>query len=110
MTKFEKYRHLLDARKLELDKRLVNIETELDEAPHPDFAENATQREDDEVLEQLGNEGLVELQKINAALKRIDDDSFGFCLRCDKPISEERLNVLPFATLCRTCAHQLENQ
>ncbi len=109
MVNFEKYRLQLEARLLELEQRLIHIEEELDETPDPDFAERSVQHEDDEVLEQLGNDGLLESRKINAALKRIADGSFGRCLKCDEPILEERLDVLPYATLCRKCARQVEN-
>jgi RNA polymerase-binding transcription factor DksA len=108
MVNVEKYRLQLEARLKELRERLIHIEEELDETPDPDFAERAIQHEDDEVLEALGNDGLMESRRINAALKRIANDAFGFCLKCDEPILEERLDVLPYATLCRNCARQVE--
>ena len=109
MVNAEKYRLQLEARLEELKERLVHIEEELDETPDPDFAERAIQHEDDEVLEALGNDGLMESRRINAALKRIAKNTFGFCLKCDEPILEERLDILPYATLCRNCARKLEN-
>ena len=109
MIDADKYRQLLETRLAELGERLVHIEEELDETPNPDFTESAIQHEDDEVLEQLGNDGLMESRKINAALKRIKDESFGFCLKCDDPILAERLDILPYATLCRKCARQVED-
>ncbi|GHO82540.1 TraR/DksA family transcriptional regulator [Dictyobacter formicarum] len=39
------------------------------------------------------------LAQINAALKRIEDGTYGFCVVCGKPISEERLRAIPWATL-----------
>ena len=33
----------------------------------------------------------------------IDDGTFGTCGRCGKPISEERLEAMPYATLCIEC-------
>ena len=109
MIDVEKYRLQLENRLAELGERLAHIEEELDETPDPDFSERAVQHEDDEVLEQLGNDGLLESRKINAALKRISDGTFGLCLKCDEPILEERLDLLPFATLCRKCARLQEN-
>lgn len=46
----------------------------------------------------------IELQKISAALVRIDEEEYGFCLRCGEYIGEGRLNVDPSATLCVKCA------
>jgi DnaK suppressor protein len=41
--------------------------------------------------------------QIEAALKRIDEGTYGICSRCGKSISEERMEVLPYATLCVEC-------
>ena len=49
------------------------------------------------------------LQRITAALKRIDDDEFGFCRNCDEPINPKRLEFDPTATLCIDCASEAEN-
>jgi RNA polymerase-binding protein DksA len=40
------------------------------------------------------------LEAIDAALGRIDDGTFGICERCGKPIGLERLEALPYVTLC----------
>jgi len=52
----------------------------------------------------------LQLQKITAALKRIDDEEFGFCLGCEEPINENRLCIDPCATLCIDCASAKEEQ
>ncbi len=40
------------------------------------------------------------LAEIDAALQRIDDGTFGTCTACGRPIGEERLEAVPYATLC----------
>jgi RNA polymerase-binding protein DksA len=40
------------------------------------------------------------LAEIDAALARIDAGTYGICVRCGKPIGQERLEALPWATLC----------
>ena len=40
---------------------------------------------------------------IDAALGRIDAGSYGKCERCAEPISDERLEALPYATKCIEC-------
>jgi DnaK suppressor protein len=40
------------------------------------------------------------LAKIDKALERIDEGTFGFCERCGKPIEKARLKALPYASLC----------
>ena len=56
------------------------------------------------MLEDLGNAGLKEMEKIRAALSRIEDGSYGVCAKCGDDISPERLDAVPHAALCRTCA------
>jgi DnaK suppressor protein len=43
------------------------------------------------------------LASIDAALKRIQDGTYGVCERCGRPIGEERLEALPYATKCIEC-------
>lgn len=88
----------------ELGARLEAIEEELDSHQNPDWEELATEREGDEVLEATGNAGKAEITQIRAALKRIDDGSYGDCARCGEPIAEARLDALPWTPLCRSCA------
>jgi len=40
------------------------------------------------------------LQEIAAALDRIDEGTYGICRVCGRPIDEERLEAVPYATLC----------
>ena len=53
---------------------------------------------------------LRELARIHLALKRIDQDDFGFCEECGDNIAPARLNINPTATLCITCAEEQEQQ
>ena len=62
-----------------------------------DLATDTIDREIDDTLEE--NSANV-LREIDAALKRIDEGTFGTCLRCGKQIAPERLEALPWATLC----------
>ena len=104
MTDIAKRKTALMTRLAELNGRLGDIEARLD-APAPrDDEDRATEREDDEVLERMGQSGLEEIRRIEAALARIEDGSYGVCARCGDDISEARLDVVPHAALCRRCA------
>jgi len=48
------------------------------------------------------------LQKIAAALGRIDKDEYGYCLVCEEDIALQRLEFDPTATLCIDCARKSE--
>jgi DnaK suppressor protein len=48
------------------------------------------------------------LRKIDEALVRLGEGTYGACSECDESISEMRLKALPFATLCRDCQEQAE--
>ena len=52
----------------------------------------------------------LELQKIAAALRRIEVGNYGDCLACDEPIAMQRLTLDPAATLCIRCASAREEQ
>lgn len=47
-----------------------------------------------------------ELQRIDAALRRCDDGSYGDCVRCGEPVDPRRLEHDPAAPLCIVCAEQ----
>lgn len=104
MTDVAKFRTLLEARAKELEARLQEIDEELDSHQSKDWEELATERETDEVLEHEGSMGQAEIAKIKAALARMDEDEFGYCVSCGKEIAEERLEVVPHTPFCRTCA------
>jgi len=48
------------------------------------------------------------LLQIEAALRRVEDEDFGFCLECDEAIAPARLEVDPTVRLCIGCAAKSE--
>ena len=50
----------------------------------------------------------LELRRIAAALDRIDEGDYGYCLSCDELIATARLEFDPAATLCIDCAKKAE--
>lgn len=97
-------RKQLLARLRELDHRLHEIEDELDEPRSKDWEDAATEAEGDEVLESMGEAGKQEVIAIRAALDRMRQGSYGFCVTCGTEISGERLDLLPATPFCRECA------
>lgn len=104
MIAIETRKAQLEARLQELKARLRRIEHDLDQPVSEDFSEAAVEREEEEVLEDLGTAGLNEIRMIEAALDRVTQGTYGICVTCGDPIGEERLDVLPQTPKCRTCA------
>lgn len=50
------------------------------------------------------------LKNVRAALERIDDESYGLCLRCEEPIAEKRLKAIPWASHCIDCQQIIDHQ
>jgi len=48
------------------------------------------------------------LAKIESALERIEDNSFGLCEECGASIPKARLQAIPYASLCIKCASRAE--
>jgi len=50
------------------------------------------------------------LIEIDEALKRIEENKFGICLYCNKPIAKKRLNAIPYTRYCKKCQEKLEKE
>jgi DnaK suppressor protein len=48
------------------------------------------------------------IAQITAALARLDDGTYGQCVRCARPIAPERLEAIPHAAACRECQSNAE--
>jgi RNA polymerase-binding protein DksA len=103
------FKNRLLSRKAELSERLTRIEKDLDAPKSNDDDDRAIEKETDEVMEALGDAGLVELRAIDAALDRIDNGHYGVCLRCGESIAEERLEAVPHAVFCIACREEPNN-
>ncbi|HEV2902299.1 MAG TPA: TraR/DksA C4-type zinc finger protein [Gaiellaceae bacterium] len=72
------------------------------------LADTATQTVEREIGNTLEEHDERLLESIDAALKRIDDGTYGKCVNCGAPIPEERLEAMPWATLCIDCKRKEE--
>ena len=80
-----------------------------DEPIEKDFAEQAVELENLEVLLELDRETRLELRNVLEALTRIEDDEYGTCQSCGNTIAEARLAALPYTQSCIRCASAMEN-
>jgi len=91
----------------ELTSRLNDIEKDIQHKDSPvsaDFAEQATENENAEVLAALEDETNATIENIKHALKRMEDGSYGTCAICGIEIPEERIKALPYTDKCFECA------
>lgn len=96
----ERLRQLAD----EYRTRADAIRRDLASQRDPDFAEQAQERQNDDVLRALLLEAEEGLRDVNRALGRLEEGRYGDCTRCGEPIGEARLQALPMAEKCVRCA------
>lgn len=109
MPDTEKAKQVLEERLAQLAAKVDNIEGDLREHEEKDFEERATEIAGDEVLEGLEQAGLLEIAQINAALKRIEEGSYGECVLCGADIGAKRLELIPHASHCVSCEEQVQS-
>ncbi|HEX6662810.1 MAG TPA: TraR/DksA C4-type zinc finger protein [Gaiellaceae bacterium] len=88
----------------------ISDETGEDAVYDNHLADTATETYDRELDYTLEENSEHVLADIDAALKRIEDGTYGICSSCGKPISPERLEARPWATLCIDCQRQRERR
>ena len=74
------------------------------------LADTATETYDRELDYTLEENSEHVLAEIDAALRRIEEGTYGICTNCGKPIPEERLEARPWATLCIDCQRERERR
>ena len=94
----------LEDKQIQLAKRIAAIEADFHKVRSQDFSEQATETENDGVLDEIHHEAKAELKLVITALKRIEEGLYGHCEECDAPIKAERLIALPYTARCINCA------
>ena len=97
-------RRSLEQRLEKLTARLAQIDSELRLPGSQDSQDRSAERENQEVLEGLGDSEREEVRAIREALDRIANGTYGSCTECGNPIGAQRLEALPFTSLCISCA------
>ena len=104
MTKSElnKYRNVLEAKQAELVQLVRNRDgIAIEKSPDAlDEVQHAAERE--LAIRNLDRESNL-LRNVRAALRRIEEGSFGVCLHCEEDISPKRLAAVPWTAFCIQC-------
>jgi len=94
-------------RRDELRQRASDASADLRHEADPlsaDFAEQVTQRENDDVLGAISHSAREELQQVESALRRLASGRYATCSVCGEDIEPERLDAVPYTDRCRSCA------
>lgn len=107
MLDIKKYQAILEKQQEEIATRVEKIRRDLNHVERPvskTFSDQAIELGNTDVLGSLLQEGESELVDIRTALARISDGSYGSCRSCSEDIAEERLQALPYTSVCKNCA------
>lgn len=111
-----KFKTMLEAEQQRLTQLIEEYEEELEEArltetsadrsPDPGSAEAGSMKFEYEKELSLERNAVDLLHKVEHALARIEEGTYGICEVCAGPIPVARLEVLPYATKCVACARK----
>jgi len=112
---------LLEYRKilLEMKKKILERFFKQEETEHRLTEESQDSRDleeyayidyTEEILGELEDVEIELLRKIDEALERIENGTYGICEICGKEIEKERLKAIPWTTLCIEHAKEMESQ
>jgi DnaK suppressor protein len=107
----KRFRELLHEKKEEIlknAKRTLNEDMTLDADDLPDEMDLASSEYLQSFTFRLRGREKTFLKKIDHALAKIDDGTFGICEECEEPISIKRLEARPETTLCIRCKEDQE--
>jgi DnaK suppressor protein len=110
-AQLKKFKHLLEAKRLELVKKAkqtLDEDMTLDVNDLPDEMDLASSEYLQSFTFRLRGREKSFLDKINKALIKIEEGNFGICEECSEEISMKRLEARPETTLCIRCKEDQE--
>lgn len=88
------------SRHAKIDAHLHNRDREVPK----DWDDAATMMKNDEVLEALDDQSRARIAGLKAAIRRVEDGTYGICANCGADIGDKRLAALPATPVCVDCA------
>lgn len=101
-------KRLTDERALLIEK-LKGNDLSVDDTETPDPVDLAVRNYSKNVMLAVSENESRQLTEVDEALLRIDDEEYGNCLNCEKPINPKRLQAIPWARFCLEC-QELQEQ
>jgi len=101
-TELNKYKQMLEEKFAELSQAVRDREgIAIEKSPDAlDEVQHAAERE--LAIRNLDRESQL-LRNVRAALRRINEGTYGVCLHCEEDINPKRLNAVPWAPFCIQC-------
>ena len=109
----KRFKSILEEQKRQIlvqAKKTLTEEASFDTDDLPDEIDLASSEYAQSMVFRLRDREKFLLKKIERALLRIDDGTFGVCERCEEPISPKRLEARPVTTLCIRCKEEQEKK
>ena len=94
---------------MELQQRLKQA-SELGDPGVPDPGDLGSIEDLKDYLHLLGDREREEIMKIDEALTRIDQGTYGACEDCGQQIGDDRLEIQPYTRYCRPCKEKIETR
>jgi DnaK suppressor protein len=110
LKRFKKMLEDSKASLLDSAKRTLMEESNFDTDDLPDEIDLASSEYAQSMVFRLRDREKFLLMKIDRALKRVEDGTFGVCERCEEDISLKRLEARPVTTLCIRCKEEQEKR
>ena len=102
--KYKPVEDMLNEKLRALEERLTKVKRNVSKSHSSDSSEQAQERENDEVLEEIGRETSLAIQEIRSALEKIDNKTYGKCSNCGEAINPIRLKAMPETSHWVSCA------
>ena len=108
----ERFRTLLESRMAESQRVLTNAEqeTRANAARHGDSADQAAAEYERQTLAHKADIARQTIRRLEDALKRMKQGSFGECAQCGGEIEVKRLDAIPWAMYCVKCQEAREQR
>ncbi|WP_333606809.1 TraR/DksA family transcriptional regulator [Arsukibacterium sp.] len=100
----QQLKHQLLEKKALLERQMAAIHRDFAQGRDADSAEQAVERENEQVLNSLEQHAATELAQISVALQRMEAGTYQQCQQCGEDIAIARLAAIPFTNLCIRCA------
>jgi len=108
----ERFRTLLESRVAESKRILMSAEqeTRANAARHADSADQAAAEYERQTLAHKADIARQTIRRLEDALKRMKQGSFGECAQCGGEIEVKRLDAIPWAMYCVKCQEAREQR